>query len=411
MLVRGRLFAPEPRGHVIVTVTGGRINAIDPVADDAPAPEGALGGPDATICPGLIDIQVNGAFGEDFSDPAADVHRVSAGLPAFGVTAYLACVITSPLERYGPCLANVAAATSGPDGEPGAASGEGGGPGAEEEPGSTGGARLLGVHMEGPFLSPERPGTHESAWLREPSVALAGTWLACGAVRLMTLAPELPGALDLVRWLTARGVVVSMGHTNATWAEAQEAAEAGATLGTHLFNAMRPLDHHEPGVAGYLLSSDLAVSVIADGVHLDMPMLKLVARLKRPDRLVVVTDALSALGAVAGDFELAGGRIVSDGVVGRRADGTMSGSLLPLNRALGILVRAGVAAEDAVRAATLNPARLLHLDDRLGAVEPGRTADLCVLDPDWRVLHTLVGGRRVYSAPIEKAGDALEAQA
>ncbi len=376
MFVRGRLFAPESRGHVVVEVDGDRIGSIEPVAAEAPAPSGALGGPEATIAPGLIDLQVNGAFGHDLSDPTADVARISAGLPASGVTAYLACVITSPVERYGPCLDHLASAMVTP----------------------VDGARLLGVHLEGPFLSPRRPGTHTKEWLIPPSAALADAWLDRAPVRLVTLAPELPGAVDLVRHLVSRGVAVAIGHTDATWAEAAAAAQAGARLGTHLFNAMRPLHHREPGAVGFLLASDLAVSVVADGHHLDPRIIELVARLMGPDRLVVVTDALAGLGMPPGRFELAGVEIVSDGTIGRRIDGTLSGSLLPLDGAVGNLVRAGLAPEDAVRAATANPARVLGLGDTMGRVEVGRAADLVVFDGAWNARATIVGGRLVHES-------------
>ncbi len=380
MLVRGRLYAPEPRGHVVIDLDEDRIGSIEPVAADAPAPPGALGGPETTIAPGLIDLQVNGAFGHDFSDPAADVARISAGLPTTGVTSYLACVISSPVERYGLCLDHLARAMASP----------------------TEGARLLGVHLEGPFLSPRRAGTHTAEWFLAPSVPLIEGWLERVTVRLVTLAPELPGAIDLVRRLVARGVTVAIGHTDATWADAAVAADAGARLGTHLFNAMRPLHHREPGAVGFLLSSDLYVSVVADGQHLDPRIVELVARLKTPDRLIVVTDALAGLGMPPGRFELAGVEIVSDGTIGRRIDGTLSGSLLPLDGAVGNLVRAGLAPEVALRAATVNPARLLGLEDTTGRVATGRVADLVLFDPQWNASATVVGGRLVYRR--EEAG-------
>lgn len=374
MLVRGRLYAPEPRGHVLIDVVDDRIGAITSVAADAPAPPGALGGPDATIAPGLVDLQVNGAFGQDFSDPAADISRISVGLAATGVTSYLACVISSPAARYGPCLDHLAAAMASP----------------------APGARLLGVHLEGPFLNPRRAGTHTTDWLLAPSASLVEGWLERATVRLITLAPELPGAIDLIRRLVARGVTVAVGHTDATWADAAAAAAAGASLGTHLFNAMRPLHHREPGAVGFLLSSDLSVSVVADGKHLDPRIVELVARLKAPDRLIVVTDALAGLGMPPGRFELAGVEIVSDGTIGRRIDGTLSGLLLPLDGAVGNLVQAGLAPEVAIRAATVNPARVLGLEDTIGRVEPGRVADLVLFDDGWRASATVIGGRLVH---------------
>jgi N-acetylglucosamine-6-phosphate deacetylase len=374
MLLHGRLLAPEPQGHVAIAVEDGRITALTSISPEAPMPAGALGGPGATITPGLVDIQVNGAFGQDLSDPTADVAAVCAGLPRFGVTAYLACMITSPVERYGPSLDHLAGAMRA----------------------SSPGARLLGVHLEGPFLSPRRAGTHTPEWLIAPSAALMETWLERAAVRLVTLAPELPGAIDLIRELAARGVIVAIGHTDATWDEAAAAAAAGARLGTHLFNAMRPLHHREPGAVGFLLASDLSVSVVAEEHHVDNRILGLVGRLKSPDRLVVVTDALAGLGMPPGRFELAGVDIVSDGAIGRRTDGTLSGSVGGLDRSISVLIEAGLSAEDAIRAATINPARLLGLEATTGRVAVGRVADLVVFEADWTVDTTIVGGRVAY---------------
>ncbi len=374
MLVHGRLFAPESQGHVAVSVEGGRIVDISPFPADSPVPAGALGGPGATITPGLVDIQVNGAFGQDLSDPMADVAAVGTGLPRFGVTAYLACMITSPIEAYGPCLDHLAEAMRS----------------------APAGARLLGIHLEGPFLSPRRAGTHTADWLIDPSSQLAEAWLERAPIRLVTLAPELPGAIDLIREIVGRGVVVAMGHTDATWDDAAAAAAAGASLGTHLFNAMRPLHHREPGAVGFLLASDLSVSVVAEGHHVDNRILGLVGRLKSPDRLMVVTDALAGLGMPPGRFELAGVDIVSDGTIGRRTDGTLSGSVGGLDRSIKVLIEAGISAEDAIRAATINPARVLGLEQSIGRVAVGRVADLVVFEADWTVDATIIGGRVAY---------------
>lgn len=375
MIVHGRLFAPEDLGPVLMRIEDGRIAAIESVDADVPTPPNALGRAAMTIAPGFLDIQVNGAFGQDLADPNADVGRVSAGLPAFGVTGYLACIVTAPLERYGPCLDRLAAATAAPEGA---------------------GARLLGVHIEGPFLNPRRRGTHTPEWLRDPDPELTEEWLDRAPIRLMTLAPELPGALDLIRRLVARDVTVAIGHTDATWSDAAAAAAAGARLGTHIFNAMRPIHHREPGAVGYLLASDLAVSIIADGLHLAPGMLQLVGRLKAPDELIVITDALAALGMPPGTFELAGVEIVSDGTSARRTDGTLSGSLVALDQAIRNLVAAGLPRESAVRAVTVNPARLLGLESSHGRVAVGRAADLVLLDEAWNVEATLIAGRVVH---------------
>lgn len=364
----GQLFTPRSQGLGVVEIVDGRVGAVTPAAR---LPRNAVGGPELRILPGLIDIQVNGAFGHDFSDPAADVAAVSRELPRFGVTAYLPTIISSPPATYGRCLANIATARGGP------------------------GAEVLGAHVEGPYLSPARAGTHDPAKLRAPSLAEAEHWLASGMVRILTLAPELPGALELIARLSAARVVAAIGHSDATWAEARAGVEAGASLGTHLFNAMRPIHHREPGIAGFLITADVPISVIGDGVHLALETIRLVAGAKAARDLILITDALAGLGEPVGRVVLAGQELVSDGIVARQPNGTLSGSLLPLNHALGNLVAAGVSPEAAVRAVTVNPARVLG-SRSLGRIRVGGPATLTVVDDDWSVHATFVAGTRAF---------------
>lgn len=370
----GRLYAPDDRGLCLVTVENEKITAIEP----ATVPTGGcLGGPTFRIVPGLLDIQLNGAFGDDFADPSADMERIGRGLPQFGVTGFVPTIVTSPVAAYAPALANLRRA-----------------PAARE-------ARPLGVHIEGPFISPQHPGTHDPALLRMPDIAEARAWLEGGDVRYVTLAPELPGALPLISLLADRGVRVAMGHTDATWAEAEAAVAAGATQATHLFNAMRPLRHRDPGIAGFVLATHVTAGFIADGYHVAFETLRLVARVKGPDEAYLVTDALSGLGLPPGRYRLAGREYISDGTCGRLPDGTLSGSLLPLNRALRNLVdRVGLEPGEAVRLATLNPARALGLDGSLGRIEVGRGADLVLLDDGWEVQATIIGGQLAYVSEL-----------
>jgi N-acetylglucosamine-6-phosphate deacetylase len=369
MQLAGRLLAPEDRGFAVVTVEGDRVSAVEP---SSLAPGGCIGGPDDRILPGLIDIQVNGAYGQDFSDPTSDIELVRSRLPEFGVAAFAPTIISSEPGRYGPALENL------------------------RRPEAPGVSRILGVHVEGPFLSRKHAGTHNRACLRDPDIEEALAWLESGNVAIVTLAPELPHAGELIRCLAERGVVVSMGHSHATWAEAAAGAEEGASLGTHLFNAMPPIHHRNPGLAGFLMASSLPVSVIADGVHVDLDVLRLVARVKAPAEFVLITDALAGLGMPIGRYELAGTEFISDGVVGRLPDGTLSGSLLPLNRAIRNLVNCGVAPSVAVAAASENPARVLRLNGSAGRVEVGGRADLVVVDRAWEVVATVIGGVLAY---------------
>ena len=369
----GHLYAPDDRGLSAVTVDGGTIVDVRP-AETPPA--GSLGGPGARILPGLIDMLINGAFGHDFSDPSADMPSICRRLPRFGVTAFVPTIVTSAPDVYVPALANL------------------------RHPSVPGEARVLGTHIEGPFINPAYRGAHDPAQLRPPSIEEAARWLEAGDVIWFTLAPELPGALPLISFLVERGVKVSIGHSDATWSEAAAGVEAGATLVTHLFNAMRPLRHRDPGIAGYVLGTSLTAGFIGDGKHVAFETLRVVARIKAPDELVLITDALAGLGMPPGPYIVAGHEYVSDGIVGFLLDGTLTGSLLPLNLALRNLVeKVGLEPAVAVRLATLNPARALGLDGVIGRVEVGRVADLTVVDSDWQVEATIAGGSMAYPGP------------
>jgi N-acetylglucosamine-6-phosphate deacetylase len=368
----GRVLAPEDRGVRSVVIDDGRV--VD-IADAADAPSDAPGGPDFWILPGLVDIQLNGAFGVDFSDPDADLLHAARSLPATGVTAFLPTIVSSAPDVYAPCLAAHRAAVP------------------------AGAARILGTHVEGPYLASERRGTHRVNALRAPDVDELRRWLKAGSVRILTLAPELPGAMELISEASSRDVVVAIGHSDATWVAADEAIAAGARLGTHLFNATRPFHHRDPGIVGRLLAPGVAVSVIVDGVHVAPDGVRMVAGVKRPDELIFVTDGLAALGEPPGRYRLGGSEVISDGTAARLADGTLSGSVIPMATALGRLVAAGLDASVAVHAASTVPARLLGLEDELGRIEVGRVADLVLVDPAWSPIATIVGGR-VGHAPV-----------
>jgi N-acetylglucosamine-6-phosphate deacetylase len=267
------------------------------------------------------------------------------------------------------------------------------------------GAVPLGLHLEGPALAPAHAGAHAPAHLRAPSPELVAGWTRAAGVRLVTLAPELPGALDVVRGLVAAGVVVAVGHTGADTATAEAAVDAGATVATHLFNAMRGLDHRDPGVVGVALTdARVVVGLIVDGLHVHPRVVDLAWRAKGPGGLALVTDATAALGAPHGAGRLGDVDIVLgvDGV--RDAGGRLAGSALRMDAAVRALRAAtGCSAADAVAAASVVPARVLGEHDR-GRVAPGARADLVVLDDGLHVVATVVGGRVVHD--VRAAGGA-----
>jgi N-acetylglucosamine-6-phosphate deacetylase len=316
-------------------------------------------------------------------DITADPERlweVAAALPRWGVTSWLPTVVTAPPAIRARALA---ALRSGP-------------------PGGPGGVRPLawplGLHFEGPFLAPERRGAHPAELLRAPDPSLVADegWSRQSGVALVTLAPELPRAVDVVRELVAAGVVVSAGHSSASADEARVAIDAGVTGVTHLFNAMGPLHHRDPGLAGVALSDErVRVGAIADGIHLHPATVALAAR-ALGDRLCLVTDAVAALGMPAGRVPLGvlEAFATDDGV--RLDDGTLAGSDLSLDRAVRNLVAfARVPLPAAVAAATIAPAALLGLGD-LGVIRVGAVADLTLLDTGGAVVATVVGGRVAF---------------
>lgn len=338
------------------------------------------------IAPGLIDLQVNGGFGQEVGvDPAAIAH-LAARLPATGVTAFLPTMISSPAAAYPPlfaAFADFAAATN------------------------AAGASPLGLHLEGPFLSSARKGAHPLAAIEAADDHLFSVLLGESAVRLMTLAPERPGAPRRIASLCGRGVLVSLGHTDATTEEFLAGIEAGARMATHLFNAMTPFNHRAPGAVGAALTDDrVTIGLIADGVHAHPVALRLALRAKGPERVALVTDMMSAAGMPPGQYRLGPQTVTVDAGSARLADGTLAGSILTLDQAVRNLVAwLGIGSAVALRMATEVPARLLGLRSR-GLLSRGHRADLTLWSDNLDLLATIIGGAFVhgnatsFAAPI-----------
>jgi N-acetylglucosamine-6-phosphate deacetylase len=324
--------------------------------------------------PGFVDVQVNGFAGVDFSTCDVDGYREAAqAMAATGVTAYQPTYICMPEDAYRPALAIAARAQ-------------------REVPGP----RLIGVHLEGPFLSPQRAGAHDPANTRTPDAAWPAGILAAGPVTYTTIAPELPGAPDLIRIFTAAGVTVALGHSDADAATAAAGFDAGARAVTHLFNAQRPWRHRDPGIAGAaLVRDDVTVTIILDGHHLAPETVELVRRCA-PGRIALITDAISAAARPDGSHALGDRRVIVDGGVARLPDGTLAGSVLTMDAAVRNFVGLGASLEEAVGAATAVPARLLGRTS-LGAIAVGAPADLTILDEDLQVVRTLVAGVETHS--------------
>jgi N-acetylglucosamine-6-phosphate deacetylase len=367
----GDVLLPGGKARAGVIMRSGLVEEVvaDPRDGDLPADRRAVAG---LVAPGFVDLQVNGAFGADVGvDPGA-LDAISRALPRSGVTAYLPTAISWPLERYAGLFDAVDRAASA-------------------------GARILGVHLEGPFLAPARSGAHDPANLRPVDLGALEELLRFGHVRVMTLAPELPGALDAIALITGAGAVASAGHTDASHDELLRAADAGLTLGTHLFNAMSALRHREPGAVGALLSdSRLRTGIITDGIHVHPAAVRVAYRAKGAEQLVIVTDAMQAAGMPDGTYELSGRRVNVEAGEARLDDGTLAGAAVTMDEAL----RRAAAflelpLEEVIPMATRTPAQALG-SERIGRIAPGAEADLVLLGSDGVVEETLVAGETVY---------------
>jgi N-acetylglucosamine-6-phosphate deacetylase len=361
-----------------VHVVDGQIVAEAPVADGV----AILDATGLVLAPGLIDLQVNGAAGADVTAEPDRLGEIGAELVRHGVTAYLPTVITAPAAARAAALAALRTEQEAADG--------------------TARAVPLGLHLEGPMISPERHGAHPSRWLREPSLELVDGWSRDAGVVMVTIAPELPGALDVIAELCGRGVVVSIGHTAATADQVAAAVAAGASCATHLYNAMPPLSARRPGPVGAILGSDRIVAgLIVDGLHLDPYAVRTAWRALGPDRFWSVSDTTAALGLGDGPARLGDQDVVVSRGSVRLADGTLAGSAKSLADCVRTLwTTTGCTLAEALATATTTPARLVG-DRRRGMLAAGARGDLVLLDVDedtgrLDVVATVVGGVVVH---------------
>jgi N-acetylglucosamine-6-phosphate deacetylase len=372
--VRGRLLLDGRMTLGVVIVKDGRIAEVRTGDLDSNIPPPVRNA--HVVSPGLIDLQMNGGFGHEVGGDAGALAALAARLPETGVTSFLPTLTSGSAADYRAGAAALRATATAP------------------------GARRLGLHLEGPLLSPTRVGAHDPKAVAAATSALDDVLeelVAADAVRVITVAPERPGALALIRRLSQTEVVVSLGHTEATFDQFVAGIDAGARLVTHLYNTMRGFQHREPGSVGAALTDDrVTVGLIADGVHSHPAALNLALRAKGWEHVALVTDAVSAAGRPPGTYALAGAPIVSDGSAARRNDGTLAGSTLTMDRAVRAMIEhAGAHMEEALSMATQVPARLLGRDD-LGRIAPGCLADLVLWDTNMQVVATYVNGRLAY---------------
>lgn len=374
----GRICTPEgisPDGWVLVRE--GRIARLGrgEAAPDAPARAQVIDLAGRILAPGLIDVHTHGALGCDTMDAdAASLRTMAAFYARHGVTGFLATTMTASLPEIAAALDTVSAVKA-----------EG-----------TGSAALLGAHLEGPYLNPAYAGAQSPEFVKRADVCGYAPLFASGVVRLVTLAPEFPENRPLIGYACARRAVVSIGHSGAEYAEALEAVSLGVSHVTHLYNAMSPLNHRQPGVVGAALASDaLTCELIADGVHVHPAVLALTLRLKGAERIALVTDAMSGTGMPDGDYTLGGLPVTVTGGVARGAGGVLAGSTLTLDRAVANMMQAtGQSLEAILPMASRVPSRMLGLPK--GDIALGLDADLIVLNAGGEVDMTVVDGEVVW---------------
>jgi len=333
---------------------------------------------DYYLVPGFIDLQINGAFGYDFTSHPESIWQVGERLPELGITTCLPTIITCPLETIRNSLKIWKA---GP-------------------PEMYRGTFFPGLHLEGPFLNPKMKGAHSQEFLMIADARLVEDWTVENGVRLITLAPEIPGALNLILTLSQRGVKVSVGHSLADVHQARAGFGAGIRYATHLFNAMTPIHHREPGLAMAVLErEEIHFGMILDGFHIAPELVRLAWKYQGIHRLTLITDAIAALGMPAGTYSLAGQTIKVDGSSARLENNTLAGSLLtPVKALQNLLSITQCSLAEALACWTLNPAKVLGINDR-GAIFPGAVADIVLLSSDYQVAATFVAGDLVYQAP------------
>jgi N-acetylglucosamine-6-phosphate deacetylase len=341
--------------------------------------------PEAILAPGFVDIHMHGGAGLDVMRASlAELPQLNKFLTTHGVTGYFPTTVAAPLDQTCAALERLADAIE-------AAQDSGAGSAIQ--------ARPLGIHLEGPFLSHKRRGVHPPEYLVEPTLQIfERLWQAArGHVRMMTIAPELPGALDVISEAARRNVCVSIGHSDAVMESSRAAVKTGARHATHTFNAMRPLDHREPGILGEALTNEqLTADIIVDGIHVAPEVVKLFMQAKGIERAVLITDATAAAGMPDGTYQLGPIKVeVKDGrcTVAGEGDGKLAGSVLTMDRAVRNVTQfSGWSLQNAVRAATLNPARAASIA-RHGQLAPGAEANFVLLSPNGAVQKTIIRGR------------------
>ena len=377
-----RAFTPfEEITDAVVVVQGSKIAAIGSRGlVDLPRGVREIAASGKTVVPGFVDVHIHGAGGHDVMEGTREALEIIAATVApHGTTSLVATTVTASEKETRDSVAGIAHFILN----------------TSQYPTRELSAEILGIHFEGPFISPARRGVHPAKWILRPSLEVLAQLLAeaRGTAQILTLAPELPGALELIEAARKAGLVVSLGHTDATYEQAQAAIEAGATHAAHVYNAMRPFSHRGTGVLGAVLTSPkVSAELIADGVHVDEAAMRMLVDLKTPERVILVSDGISATGMPDGKYQLGMFEVQVSAGVARNTEGKLAGSTLTLDRALRTMVALGVPLASALRMVTANPARQIGLGARKGVLAPGADADLVFLNDKLEVSGVMTRG-------------------
>jgi N-acetylglucosamine-6-phosphate deacetylase len=382
-LYASRILTPEEEiSDGVIVVEADHIVSIGH-RDQIRVPPGAIDyvATGSTIVPGFLDLHIHGAGGHDVmeANPSA-LDQITSTVARYGTTSIVATTVTAPVDETCSSLAGIARYIRSHE-----IAGQGGPLAAE----------ILGIHLEGPFISKARRGAHPSDSIAMPSVEMLDKFLKAsdGLVKIVTLAPELPGAMAVIESALAAGVVVAIGHTDADYEQSRAAIQAGARHAAHVYNAMRPFSHRDPGVIGAILTDpEVTAEIIADGVHVAGPAIQVLLGAKGFDTVLLVSDGMAATGMPDGKYRLGNFDVSVHGGVCRNAEGRLAGSTLTLDYALRNIVALGLPFADAVRMATVLPARRLGLAGKKGILAVGADADLVVLTPELRIAGVMTRG-------------------
>jgi N-acetylglucosamine-6-phosphate deacetylase len=366
----------------VILVEGSRISAVGH-RDEIRIPEDAIDfvGSGMTVVPGFIDVHIHGAGGHDVMEGNAQaLDRVTSTVARRGTTSIVATTVTADREQTCRSIEGIARYIRLREN-------------AEERPRF--GAEILGIHLEGPFISKERRGVHPLEDIAAPSLTVLDDFLDAGdgLVRIVTIAPEVPGAIELIKHAVSKGIIAAIGHTDAEYEQARAGIRAGARHAVHMFNAMRPFSHRDPGVIGAVLTDpEVTAEVIADGVHVAGAAIQVLLLAKGLDQVILVSDGIAATGMRDGSYRVGTLQVEVSGGVARNSEGKLAGSTLTLDRAIRTLVGLGVSLTDAIRMATLLPARRLGIAGKKGIIAPGADADIVALDSDLHIAGVMTRG-------------------